>query len=64
MLLLLIGARAAPDISGLVQARCSQAPSQQVQRVPEPAVRGTITDRSGVVYALSEAADAVDADPY
>ncbi|HEY2656105.1 MAG TPA: penicillin-binding protein 2, partial [Solirubrobacteraceae bacterium] len=36
---------------------------QQVERVTIPAVRGTITDRSGVVLALSESADEVIADP-
>jgi cell division protein FtsI (penicillin-binding protein 3) len=37
---------------------------QQVSTVTIPAARGTITDRNGVVLALSEAADEVIADPY
>ena len=39
------------------------ANAQQVQRVPEPAVRGEVTDRNGVVYAISEPSDAIYADP-
>jgi cell division protein FtsI (penicillin-binding protein 3) len=37
---------------------------QQVQAVPIPAERGEITDRNGVVMALTESADKVIADPY
>ena len=40
------------------------AAMQQVSTVTIPAARGTITDSSGVVLALSEAADEVVADPY
>jgi cell division protein FtsI/penicillin-binding protein 2 len=40
------------------------AATQQVQTVTIPAARGTITDRSGVELAVSEAADDVVADPY
>jgi cell division protein FtsI (penicillin-binding protein 3) len=44
-------------------ALSAAANEQQVERVTIPAVRGTITDRSGVVLALSESADDVIADP-
>lgn len=40
------------------------ARTQQVQNVPVPAPRGTITDRGGVQLAISEQADDVIADPY
>ncbi len=40
------------------------ANSQQVQTVAVPALRGEVTDRSGVVLAISEPGDAVYADPY
>ena len=36
---------------------------QQVHTVPVPAARGEITDRNGVVYAISEPADEIDANP-
>ncbi|HEX3801649.1 MAG TPA: penicillin-binding protein 2 [Solirubrobacteraceae bacterium] len=39
------------------------ANDQQVQTTPIPAVRGEITDRDGVVLALSEPADEIIADP-
>jgi cell division protein FtsI (penicillin-binding protein 3) len=41
----------------------SAAKTQQVQTVPVPAPRGTITDRNGVQLAISESADDVAADP-
>ena len=44
-------------------ALSAAANEQQVERVTIPAVRGTITDRNGVVLALSESADDVIADP-
>ena len=47
--------------SGALQAAAS---SEHIQTVPIPALRGEITDRSGVVLALSEQADEVIADPY
>ncbi|HTW13468.1 MAG TPA: penicillin-binding protein 2 [Solirubrobacteraceae bacterium] len=37
---------------------------EHVDTVPIPAIRGEITDRSGVVLALSEAEDKLVADPY
>ena len=40
------------------------ANNQQVHTVPIPAPRGEITDRNGVVYALSEPSDAIYADPF
>jgi cell division protein FtsI/penicillin-binding protein 2 len=40
------------------------ANSQQVQTVQVPADRGEITDRDGVVYAISEPEDEIIADPY
>jgi len=51
---------------GLLQAGPLQqaANLQQVSIVTVPAARGTITDRNGVVLALSEAADEIVADPY
>jgi cell division protein FtsI/penicillin-binding protein 2 len=39
------------------------ATSQQVEKTVVPAVRGEITDRNGVVFALSEPADEIVADP-
>ncbi|MDE3131273.1 MAG: penicillin-binding protein 2, partial [Acidobacteriota bacterium] len=39
------------------------ATNQQVQSVAIPAPRGEITDRSGVIYALSQPTDAVYVDP-
>jgi cell division protein FtsI (penicillin-binding protein 3) len=38
--------------------------SQQVQTTPTPAARGEITDRDGVLLALSEPVDQIIADPY
>ncbi len=40
------------------------ATDQQVQTTPIPAQRGEITDRSGVVLALSEPTDEITVDPY
>ena len=39
------------------------ANGQQVHTVAIPAIRGEITDRSGVVMAISEPGDAIDVDP-
>lgn len=39
------------------------ADNQQVQSVLVPALRGEITDRNGVVYAITEPADAIYVDP-
>ncbi len=65
-MLLLVGAVARAAYLGLFRARSLQvaATRQQVAIEPVPATRGMITDRSGVVLALSEAADEVVADPY
>ncbi len=40
------------------------ATSEQVQNVVVPAPRGEITDRNGVVYAISEPSDSIYVDPY
>ncbi len=42
----------------------SAANDQQVQSTPVPAARGEITDRNGVIYAISEPKDEIVADPY
>ena len=65
ILLLLLGLARATYL-GLFQAGSLQqaAVQQQVTRQAIPALRGTITDRHGVVLALSESADEVVADPY
>jgi cell division protein FtsI/penicillin-binding protein 2 len=65
-MLLLVFALARSVYIGLVQAKALQlvANQQVVAKDVLPPVRGTITDRNGVVLALSEAADQVDADPY
>jgi cell division protein FtsI/penicillin-binding protein 2 len=65
VLLLLIALGRATYL-GLFRADSLQqaASLQQVSRQTIPAPRGTITDRDGVVLALSESADEVIADPY
>jgi cell division protein FtsI (penicillin-binding protein 3) len=65
-LLLLVAAIARAGYLGLVRAGSLQlaADHEQVSTEAIPAVRGTITDRNGVVLALSESADEVIADPY
>ena len=57
--LLLIVALARAAYLGLFRAGSLQqaAVMQQVNRQTIPAARGTITDRNGVVLALSESAD-------
>jgi cell division protein FtsI/penicillin-binding protein 2 len=40
------------------------AATQQITSVKLPAARGTITDRNGVEFAISESSDNVAADPY
>ncbi len=64
--LLLVIALARASYLGLFRAGALQhaAAVEQVARQPIPAARGTITDRNGVVLALSESADEVIADPY
>lgn len=62
--LLLIAAGRAAYLGLFRSAALSAAANQQqVQRLTVPAVRGTITDRNGVVLALSASADDVIADP-
>jgi len=65
-LLLLIVALGRATYLGLFRASALQqaAVAQQVTRQVIPAARGTITDRDGVVLALSESADEIAADPY
>jgi cell division protein FtsI/penicillin-binding protein 2 len=64
--LLLVAALGRAAYLGLFRADALQqaAVQQQVSRQTIPAARGTITDRHGVVLALSESADEVIADPY
>ncbi|HET9718552.1 MAG TPA: penicillin-binding protein 2 [Solirubrobacteraceae bacterium] len=64
--LLLVIALGRATYLGLFRAGALQqaAALQQVSRQTIPAARGTITDRNGVVLALSEAADEVIADPF
>jgi cell division protein FtsI/penicillin-binding protein 2 len=65
LLLLLVGVLRAAYLGTFRSAALRQAAtSEQVQTVPVPAPRGEITDRHGVVYAISEPADAIDVDPY
>jgi cell division protein FtsI (penicillin-binding protein 3) len=63
--LLLIAAIARAGYLGLFRAGALRqaADDQQVQTTPIPAVRGEITDRSGVVLALSEPSDQIVANP-
>lgn len=65
LLLLLLGLGRAAYLglfrSGALRAA---ADSQQIQTTAIPAVRGEITDRNGVPFALSEPADEIDIDPY
>jgi cell division protein FtsI (penicillin-binding protein 3) len=64
MLLLVIGILRAGYLGTIRSGALRRAANdQQVHSVPIPAPRGEITDRNGVVYALSEPSDAVYADP-
>ena len=64
MLLLVVGIVRAGYLGTIRSGALRQAANaQQVQRVPEPAVRGEITDRNGVIYAISEPSDVIYADP-
>jgi cell division protein FtsI/penicillin-binding protein 2 len=65
VLLLLLGVGRAAYL-GLLKggALRAAAADQQVQKTPIPAQRGEITDRSGVVLALSQPTDEVTVDPY
>jgi len=63
--LLLVAAARALYLGGLRSGSLRRAAqSQQVTREVIPAQRGTITDRNGVVLAISEPAQDVSADPY
>jgi cell division protein FtsI (penicillin-binding protein 3) len=63
--LLLVIALARAGYLGLFRSSAlrAAATSQQVLTTPVPAVRGEITDRNGVVFALSQPADEIVADP-
>jgi cell division protein FtsI/penicillin-binding protein 2 len=64
MLLLLIGILRAGYLGTIRSGALRRAANdQQVHSVATPAPRGEITDRNGVVYALSEPSDAIYADP-
>jgi cell division protein FtsI/penicillin-binding protein 2 len=64
-LLLLIGVVRAGYLGTIRSGALSHiANSQQVQTVQIPADRGEITDRTGVVYAISQPEDEIIADPY
>jgi cell division protein FtsI (penicillin-binding protein 3) len=64
-LLLLLLAVARAGYLGLFRGSALRkaANDQQVQKTPIPAPRGEITDRNGVVLALSQPADVINADP-
>lgn len=63
--LLLVAAARALYLGGLRSGSLRRAAqSQQVTREVIPAQRGTITDRNGVVLAISEPAQDISADPY
>jgi cell division protein FtsI (penicillin-binding protein 3) len=65
VLLLVIGILRAGYLGTIRAGALRQAAgAQQVQRVAIPAPRGELTDRNGVVYALSEPEDEIIADPY
>ena len=64
LLLLLVGVLRAGYLGTIRAGSLRQAASsEQVQNVAVPAVRGEITDRNGVVYAISEPSDSVYVDP-
>ena len=64
ILLLVIGVLRAGYLGTFKSASLRHAANlQQVQSVSVPAPRGVITDRSGVVYAISEPLDTIDVDP-
>lgn len=65
LLLLLVAVVRAGYLGTVRSAALRQAANaEQVQTVAIPAVRGEITDRNGVVYAISEPEDEIIADPY
>ena len=62
--LLAVGVARAGYLGTVRSAALRQAAtSQQVQTAVVPALRGAITDRNGVVYAISVPSDAIYADP-
>jgi cell division protein FtsI/penicillin-binding protein 2 len=64
VLLLLIGLLRAGYLGTFRSSALRRAAtSEQVQTVAVPAPRGEITDRNGVVYAISEPSDTIDVDP-
>jgi cell division protein FtsI/penicillin-binding protein 2 len=64
MLLLVIGLLRAGYLGTFRSAALRQdATDEQVETVPVVAPRGEITDRNGVVYAISEPSDTIDVDP-
>jgi len=64
MLLLLVGALRAAYLGTIKSgALGAAADRQQVSTVTVQAPRGQITDRNGVVYAISEPSDTIDVDP-
>lgn len=65
LLLLLIGVLRAAYLGTIRSgAMRSAANNEQVHIAAVPAPRGEITDRNGVVYAISEPTEEIDADPY
>ncbi len=65
VVLLAVGLTRATYLGAVQSASLSRrAVTQQMTRLVVPAARGTITDRSGVELAISEAAADVAADPY
>ncbi|MGO9750592.1 MAG: peptidoglycan D,D-transpeptidase FtsI family protein [Solirubrobacteraceae bacterium] len=65
-IVLLSAAMARASFLGLVKSSSLQAAArtEQVQLLTTPALRGEITDRHGLVLALSESTDEVIADPH
>jgi cell division protein FtsI/penicillin-binding protein 2 len=64
LLLLLIGVLRAGYLGTIRSSALRHAAdSQQLEKVRVPAPRGVITDRNGVVYAISEPSDTIDIDP-
>jgi cell division protein FtsI/penicillin-binding protein 2 len=64
MLLLLVGVARAAYLGTIKSgALRTAADKQQVSTVTVQAPRGEITDRNGVVYAISEPSDTIDVDP-
>jgi cell division protein FtsI/penicillin-binding protein 2 len=65
LLLLLVGVLRAAYLGTIRSSALSNAAaSQQVHTAAVVAPRGEITDRNGVVYAISEPTDEIDVDPY